>query len=298
MLATKGERVPRGEAWSHEVKWDGIRALVDVGERVRVWTRTERDVSVAFPELQALSHAGCDLLLDGEIVRLGDGVPSLAGLADRIHLTNAGKARRLADTAPITLLAFDVLRAEGRDLSREPWAVRRERLEALGLDDVSWQVPPTYGDGEALLAGVREQGLEGVVSKKVTSRYEWGARSRSWLKFPLRTTGSYVVGGYRFETDSASRLGAVLLGERTGSGLVFRGRVGSGLAGRSGRAVARLLEPLRRADSPFVEVPRVDALGTVWVEPQVVVDVDYLRITADGRLRQPSFRGVREDVDG
>jgi bifunctional non-homologous end joining protein LigD len=297
MLATKGDHVPTGSDWKHEIKWDGIRSLVDVRDgAVSVWTRSERDVSVAFPELAELARVSGDLLLDGEIVGLGDGVPTLHAIADRIHLTSASRARTLARANPVTLLTFDVLRHDGRDLTREPWSERRAVLEQIGLDDVSWQVPQTYDDGPGLLAAAEAQGLEGIVSKKVTARYEWGARSRSWLKFPIRPTGSYVVGGYRHETGSDHRIGAVLVGEPSPEGLVYRGRVGSGIAGKAGRLLTDLLVPLVREDSPFVDVPRLDAAGTVWVEPVLVVDVEYLRITPDGRLRQPSYRGVRTDL--
>ncbi len=301
MLATRGDHVPTGAEWVHEVKWDGIRALVEVADGVvRVWSRSGRDLSVAFPELAELAEltevAG-DLLLDGEIVALGDGdVPSLGGLAERIHVTDARKAQRLADLRPVTLLAFDVLRHDGRDLDRLPWAERRAVLDGLGLDDVSWQVPATYDDGPSLLSAAEAQGLEGIVSKRVTARYHWGARSRDWLKFPIRPTDSFVVGGYRHETDSDHRLGAVLVGRPTPHGLEYRGRVGSGIAGRAGRGLADLLAPLVRATDPFLDVPRLDAAGTVWVEPVLVVDVQFLRLTTDGRLRQPSFRGVRADL--
>jgi bifunctional non-homologous end joining protein LigD len=297
MLATRGEHVPTGSEWVHEVKWDGIRALVEVSAgAVRVWSRSGRDLSVAFPELLDLGEVLDDAVLDGEIVALGDGgVPTLGGLADRIHITDARKARRLAAVSPVTLLAFDLLRLEGRDLDRAPWRERRDLLEGVGLDDVSWQVPSTYDDGPGLLAAAEQQGLEGIVSKKVTSRYQWGARSRDWLKFPIRPTGSFVVGGYRHETDSDHRLGAVLVGEPTATGLVYRGRVGSGIAGKAGRVLAELLAPLVTDRNPFLDVPRLDALGTVWVEPVLVVDVQYLRVTTDGRLRQPAYRGVRTD---
>lgn len=299
MLATRGDHVPTGPDWVHEVKWDGIRALVDVtsGGAVRVWTRSGREIGVAFPELAELSSVADDLLLDGEIVALGAGVPTLSALADRIHVTDGRRAALLMRANPVTLLAFDVLRYDGRDLAGLPWRERRDVLEGIGLDDVAWQVPATYDDGPALLAAAEQQGLEGIVSKRVSSRYVWGSRSRDWLKFPIRPTGSYVVGGYRHETGSDHRLGAVLVGEPTADGLAYRGRVGSGIAGRAARLLTDLLVPLGGADNPFLDVPRLDAAGTVWVRPVVVVDVQFLRVTADGRLRQPSYRGVRADLD-
>jgi bifunctional non-homologous end joining protein LigD len=117
------------------------------------------------------------------------------------------------------------------------------------------------------------------------------------MKFPIRPTGSFVVGGFRYETDSTHRLGAVLVGQPTATGLQFRGRVGSGIAGKAGRLLADLLTPLVLDESPFTEVlPRLDRQGTVWVRPEVIVDVQYLRLTNDGRLRQPAYRGVRTDL--
>ena len=147
MLATKGDHVP-GAGWTHEVKWDGMRVLVDRTARgLRIWSRNENDVTVSFPELHALAALGEDFLLDGEVVALGEGVPSFGALADRMHVRDATRARRLSEKNPVTLIAFDLLRLDGEDLCALPLTERRERLLALGLDDVAWQVPPTYDDG-------------------------------------------------------------------------------------------------------------------------------------------------------
>ena len=296
MLATRGTRIPEGAQWSHEVKWDGMRVLADLDAgRVRLTSRTENDVTVSFPELRHLP--GDDVLLDGEVVALVDGVPSFAGLADRMHVRKADRAARLAEIRPVTFLVFDVLRLDGRDLTREPLAGRREILDGLGLAGLHWQVPAAYDDGEMLFEATRQQGLEGIVSKRLASRYEFGVRSPHWLKFPHRRRESYVVGGWRHETDSASRLGALLVGEPTADGLIYRGRVGSGIAGKVGPMLKEALVPLARATSPFAdEVPRLDAIGTNWVEPVLVVDVEALGLSSQQRLRQPSYRGVRADL--
>jgi bifunctional non-homologous end joining protein LigD len=141
-----------------------------------------------------------------------------------------------------------------------------------------------------------EQGLEGIVSKRLSSRYRPGLRSKDWLKFAHRRRESYVVGGWRRETDSQDRLGAVLVGEPTSSGLLYRGRVGSGLAGKKALMLREVLSGLTRTTSPFADdVPRPDSLGTTWVEPVLVVDVESLGPSAQGRLRQPSYVGVRTD---
>jgi bifunctional non-homologous end joining protein LigD len=298
MLATKGALVPSGADWTHEVKWDGMRVLVDrTPDRLRIFSRNENDVTVSFPELHSLANVGDDFLLDGEVVALGEGIPTFGALQDRMHVRDAARALRLAERNPVTLIAFDLLRLDGVDLCERPLSERRELLLGLGLDDVAWQVPPTYDDGEMLLSAAEQQGLEGIVSKRLSSRYRPGLRSKDWLKFPIRPTGSFVVGGFRHEVGTTNRLGAVLVGQPTASGLSFRGRVGSGIAGKAGRMLADLLEPQVVDASPFdAELPRLDRLGTVWVEPFLVVDVQYLRLTNDGRLRQPAYRGVRTDL--
>ncbi len=298
MLASRGTSVPSGPDWVHEVKWDGMRVLAEVRNgAVRLFSRNENDVTVSFPELAGLAGVDSDLLLDGEVVALADGTPAFSALADRMHVRSARKAQVLVQSNPVTLVVFDVLRLEGRDLTVEPLSVRRAMLESLGLSDVHWQVPATYDDGQMLLDATAQQGLEGVVSKKLGSRYHFGRRTKDWLKFPNRPAASYVVGGWRYETDSDTRLGALLVGAPTDAGLRYRGRVGSGIAGRVGPRLRELLDPLAADSSPFCdEVPRVDALGTMWVRPEVVVDLRALGVTGAGRLRQPSYQGVRTDL--
>lgn len=298
MLATRGDRVPTGSEWCHEVKWDGMRAIVEVeGDRVRATSRNGNDVTRSFPELEHLAGLGLGrVVLDGELVAFKDGRPDFGTLAQRIH-RGRGRSRSLGEAVtPVTLLVFDLLVLGERDLRREPLSVRREVLESLLLGDAQVQVPPTYDDGEMLLEATRQQGLEGVVSKRWTSVYEDGARSRAWLKFPHRARTSWVVGGWRPETGSTDRIGAVLVGEPTADGLVFRGRVGSGIVGAAGRALAELLAGTDVPGSPFLEVPKVDAAGARWVRPELVVDVESLGFSSHGRLRQPSYQGVRHDL--
>ena len=302
MFATRTTRVPTGPEWLHEVKWDGMRVLVEVkAGRLRITSRNENDVTVSFPELAVLtsrdSLGAHEILVDGEIVAFLDGVPVFGALADRMHVTNRKKAEAAAARNPVTLIVFDLLSIDGLDLTSLPLSERRAALESLALDGPHLQVPATYDDGVALLEATRQQGLEGIVSKRRSSRYSFGRRSEDWVKLPHRPTLSYVVGGWRWETGSRARLGAVLVGEPTAEGLRYRGRVGSGVSGRAALQLRDLLDPLTRADPPFTtEVPREDATGTTWVDPSVVVEVASLGFTPQGRLRQPSFLGVRADL--
>lgn len=300
MLATPADRVPSGSHWQHEVKWDGMRVLADVrAGTVRLTSRTERDVSVAFPELLTAA-AGLrgydDLLLDGEVVSLRDGTPSFAALAQRFNVGDARTAATLALQAPVTLMVFDVLRMAGTVTLTRPLSQRRELLEGIGLATSRVQVPPAFPDGEDLLAATVAQCLEGVVCKRTDSAYLPGARSPHWRKIVHRTTGSYVIGGWRPETGS-KRLGALLIGTPTPAGLAFRGRIGSGLAGSAGARLLDLLHARDRAQPPFLDaVPAADATGCSWVQPDLVVDLEYHGVSEGGRLRQPTWRGLRPDL--
>ena len=300
MLASSGTAIPRGRQWVHEIKWDGMRVLADVADgRLKLLSRNGNDVTTNFPELSTLAGPGVpdDMLLDGEVVALDGGLPSFSALAERLHVSDAGRARSLAVAQPVTFMVFDLLRLDGVDLTSRPLAERRATLDRIGLGGPHCQVPPTCDDGDALQAATLEQGLEGIVSKRLSSRYSPGRRSPDWLKFPHRASMSVVIGGWRLESDSAHRLGAVLVGRPGPSGLVYLGRVGSGLAGQAQVAVLDALRPLRIDASPFAdEIPRVDAKGTVWVRPEVVVDLQALGLTAQGRLRQPAYRGLRPDL--
>jgi bifunctional non-homologous end joining protein LigD len=303
MLATRGTTVPTGPEWLHEVKWDGMRVLASVTDgRLRLLSRNENDVTVSFPELAALADPDVlgrhDIVLDGEIVAFTDGVPVFGALADRMHVRNARRAEAAAARNPVTLVLFDLLSLDGLDATSLPLQDRRALLESLQLGGPRWQVPPAYDDGTVLLEATRAQGLEGIVSKRRSSCYVPGQRSEDWRKFPHRPSGSYVVGGWRFEVGSANRLGALLVGEVTQEGLAYRGRVGSGVTGKAATRLRALLEPLTTAEPPFVEAPpREDSVGTVWVEPSVVVEVVSLGLTPQRRLRQPAYVGVRTDLE-
>lgn len=301
MLATKTDHVPVGAEWSHEVKWDGVRVLAEVRDgRTRLWSRNGNDVTTAWPDVADDRARPRDLLVDGEVIALNDrGLPDFRVLQERMHVRSARTAARLAETLPATYMVFDLLRLDGEDLAGLPLVERRERLAGLaeggGLG--GWQVPAAYDDGAMLLEATRALGLEGVVSKRLDSRYVPDSRSPHWRKLAHRHRRSYVVGGWRPQEGTSDRLASLLVGEPTPEGLLYRGRVGSGIGGKVSRQLAEAVASLTRSSSPFAdEVPRVDATGTTWVEPVLVVDVDTHGV-GYARLRQPSYQGLRPDLD-
>jgi bifunctional non-homologous end joining protein LigD len=294
MLATPGA-LPDGPEWLFEVKWDGLRLLADVADgQVRLTSRSERDLTAGFPELADLPKIAPDVLLDGEVVMLENGVPSFTALADRMH---GPVPTRVAQLRPITFMVFDVLRLYGVPLLDRPLDERRGTLERLDLSAVpALSLSPTYTDGQALLEATRQRGMAGVVAKRRDGVYRPGGRDAGWTQVAHRLTRTCVVGGWR-ERAGAGRIGALLLGVPDGNGLRYVGRVATGLVGDAVQRV--LLERLVPAErSPFaVPVPRADTVGVRWCEPLAVVEVGHAGQDAAGRLRQAVFRGVRDDLD-
>ncbi|WP_051581618.1 non-homologous end-joining DNA ligase [Pseudonocardia acaciae] len=298
MLATPGP-LPIGPEWCYEVKWDGMRLLADVtADRLRLTSRTGRDMTAHFPELAELATVAPDALLDGEVVLLTGGAPSFTALADRFHRvpTAAEVAAR-----PAVYMAFDLLRLYGVSLLDRPLEERRATLERLELAELARvRLSPVYDDGAALLTATVEQGLEGVVAKRRDSVYRDGQRSRSWIKVAHRRTQDCLVGGWRPERTHPSRIGGLLLGVPDADGsLLFAGRVGSGVGGdATQRALREQLEGLALEQPPFAEeLPRLDAAGARWCEPRLVVEVSHTGWTEGHRLRHPVLRGLRPDVD-
>jgi bifunctional non-homologous end joining protein LigD len=298
MLATPGS-LPTGPEWVYEVKWDGMRLLAEVTDgELRLATRNGRDVTADFPELAGLTGIAPDLVLDGEVVLLEDGVPSFAALTDRMHGPVAA-ARALA--RPVTFMVFDVLRLYGVPLLERPLHERRATLDRLDTASVpTLALSPLYTDGRALFEATARRGMEGIVAKERESPYREGRRSPSWVKVTHRHTQTCLVGGWRPERGTAAgRIGALLLGVPDGGDLVFVGTVGSGLAGAAvQRMLSDLLADLEQPGPPFRErVPRAEAAGAQWCEPIVAVEVAHEGWTTAGRLRQPVVRGVRADVE-
>jgi bifunctional non-homologous end joining protein LigD len=303
MLATATDVLPRGDGWAYEFKWDGVRALMDVGERgVRLHSRRGNEVTTAYPELLATAAQAGDALLDGEIVAFVDGRPSFEALQSRMHVRSKAEASRHAAKCPVTFVVFDVLRRFGVDLSQRPYEERRATLERWLGDDPAWTLSPSFDDGAATEQAARLNGLEGVVAKRVTSTYRAGTRSRDWVKLRFVRSGDYAVIGWEAPAESPELLSSLVLARRVDGELVFTGKVGSGLNGRTAAQLHKSLTP--RAKPPVAELPpRSPGRVTRWVEPEIVVEVEYTLMTAEGRLRHPVFRRVRTDktiaeVDG
>ena len=292
MLATEGsvERL-KATQWSFEGKWDGYRVLVDANRgKLNLRSRRGRDVTGEYPQFEALAADLADhhVILDGEAVALdASGVPSFSEMQNRARSTR------------VEYWAFDILHLDGRSLMRAKYSDRRRLLEALA-EGGGLIVPDRLpGDGPEAMEHARKQGWEGVVAKKRDSTYQPGRRSSSWIKDKIWCTQEVVIGGWRQgEGGRSSGIGALMLGIPQDGGLHFAGRVGTGFTEKELAKLKDMLKPLETDESPFnTRLPTQDAKGVTFVRPELVGEVRYSERTSDGRLRQPSWRGLRPDKE-
>ncbi len=304
MKATSGD-LPVGAGWTYEIKWDGMRALCFVdGDRLRVQSYNERDVTASWPELAGLPDAlpATTALLDGELVATDDaGRPSFGLLQQRMHVTDPAEAARRAADVPVVYMAFDLLHLDGHDLTDLPLSDRRRLLDQVLEPGPRWCCSPMHDDGPALLAAATDHDLEGVVAKRLDSRYEPGKRTRTWLKVKVRQRQEMVVGGWLpGEGNRSGRIGALLVGyhDTPGDGaLTFAGRVGTGFKDAELERLGRMFEELTADECPFdPPPPRAEMRRRPrWLRPELVAELEFGEWTGDGRLRHPSYLGLRDD---
>jgi bifunctional non-homologous end joining protein LigD len=302
MMAQPASTLPRDpKNWSFEVKWDGVRAIAYVKPgRLRLESRNLNDITDAYPEVRGVVGAlGMhEVVLDGEIVAFDDtGRPSFERLQRRMHVTSSAAIRRYQSSMPVVYAIFDLLYLDGHSLMELPYRERRARLESLELKGPAWRVPANHpGEGKLLLEATAKQGLEGIVAKRLDSRYEPGRRGGNWLKIKHTMRQELVIGGWMpGEGRRAKRIGALLMGYYEFNGkLRYAGRVGTGFTEKTLTELQNRLDPLRRDTSPFDVAPKLPR-ETVFVEPELVAEIELREWTAERIMRAPSFKGLRED---
>lgn len=302
MLATAGALPEDDDRWGYEFKWDGVRAVASVhGGVLTLTSRKGTEITVRYPEVARLpaALAGHDAVVDGEIVAMDDqGRPDFGALQNRMHRTGP-EVPRMAAAKPVTYLVFDLLAWDGEDLIGMPYAGRRERLDALGIAGHRWVATPWFsGGGAGVLAASEENGLEGVVAKRLDSVYRPGLRSPDWRKIKNFRTQAVVVGGWRpGQGRRAGTIGSLLVGVPDDEGrLVYVGHVGTGFSDKDLRDLQQTLTA--RKTQPFHgTLPREVTRDAHWVEPDLVGEVAYAVWTTDNRLRHPAWRGVRDDLE-
>jgi bifunctional non-homologous end joining protein LigD len=241
-------------------------------------------------------------MLDGEIVAFEDGVPSFQRLQQRMHLRDQDQIEQMARRIPVAYMVFDLLYLDGEDLTGRPLSERRRFLEDAVVPNEQIQISPIIeGDGTALFSAAAEQGLEGIMAKRLSSSYQPGARSRDWLKVKVTFDADVVIVGW---TDGEGRrkgtLGSLVMAVYDDDTLRYVGNVGTGFGKRSLAEAMDRLNALDETKSPFlpdVLRSRPELRRVHWVAPSLVAKVEHRQLTTAGRLRAPSFQGFREDKD-
>jgi bifunctional non-homologous end joining protein LigD len=291
MLATLASDVPSNRGWLFEVKWDGYRAIATLkGGDATLASRKGNDLTGRFPSVAKALAAAVrtpDCVLDGEICALDEQGRSSFSVMQQ-------------GSGPLVFYAFDVLEVDGEPLLDLPLERRRERLEGL-LDrrDKTVRLSELFEDGEALYAAAKEQKLEGIIAKKAGSRYQPGKRTREWLKVKTHGRQEFLIAGYtKGQGRRAGRLGSLVLAVNRGGELAYAGNCGTGFTDEEIGRLMRKLRPLERKSPPFAVVPKMPKVrkgDVVWVMPKLVCEVEFVEWTHDGRLRAPSYKGLRED---
>ncbi|HWD00466.1 MAG TPA: DNA ligase D [Candidatus Sulfopaludibacter sp.] len=298
MSATLSDRVPRGDEWLFEVKWDGVRAIAFVeAEEVRLQSRSGLRCERQYPELAVIHHniAADSAILDGEIAVLDPkGVSQFHLIQPRIANTDPNSVAHLVRSTPVVYFVFDILYLDGWDLRGVDLAQRRELLDAVVAPGGPLRISEAFpGAGDAMLDAAREAGLEGLLAKLATSKYE-SRRSRDWVKIKISTEQEFVIGGFTEPQGSRSHFGALVLGVWEDGKLRWVGNVGTGFDERMLKALFARLQPLITSQCPFNDRPKPDR-GMTWVKPELVCQVKFGNWTQDSHLRAPVYLGLRED---
>jgi bifunctional non-homologous end joining protein LigD len=291
-LAQLVDEAPDGDEWLHEQKFDGYRILAEMdGRKLRLLSRRFNDWTAQFPTVvDAVAALPVkSVLLDGEVcVVMPDGRTSFQALQNAFGRRDAN----------IVYFVFDVLAIDGEDLTKLSLEARKQRLAKLvgkkqGVIRYSDHV---IGNGAAFFELACKKGLEGIVSKKRDAPYAPG-RGKSWLKTKCTLRQEFVIGGYTDPEGARTHIGALLVGYHEGGKLVYGGKVGTGFGMKDLVEIKRALSPLETTKSPFTPEPSRAWTGPNrhWVSPVLVAEVVFSEWTNDGRLRHPSFQGLRAD---
>jgi bifunctional non-homologous end joining protein LigD len=301
MLATPGYEPFDRAGWWFEPKFDGVRTLLYLeGEDVRLISRTGRDQTATYPELARVYRriSAVNAVLDGEIVATDDsGRTSFELLQQRMNLVGRSEIERIRKKIPVELVAFDLLWLDGEDLTKLPLSERRERLQSVVLEDKGIRLVYWAPDeGKSFYRAAKELGLEGVIAKRAASRYQPGRRSEDWRKIKILKIQDCVVLGWTPGQRGRSEVfGALLVGAYDEGELRWIGQVGTGFTDRLLHDLMIRLKEIE-TDRPTIDDPELRKVkGARWVRPELVCSVEYLQMTAFGKLRAPSFKGIRID---
>jgi DNA ligase D-like protein (predicted ligase)/DNA ligase D-like protein (predicted polymerase)/DNA ligase D-like protein (predicted 3'-phosphoesterase) len=300
MLSESVDAPPKGSEYIYELKWDGIRAMIYLQDgQIRIMTRNQNDVTKQFPELHVAEkafRATCGVF-DAEIVSLDNvGKPIFKKVINRMMTNGESNILKQSKTNPVYCYIFDCLYLDGRPLINEPLLKRREWLNDAVRHDTPYRISEVVEDGEGLFDAARQHGLEGIMAKVRDSKYLPGKRTGHWLKVKVRQSCEVVVIGYtKGKGDREKTFGALHIAERKNGDIIYRGKVGTGFDDGMMKDIAKEIRKLKETKKP-VKDKVLDEKVSIWVEPELCVEVSYSKLTPDNMFREPVFIRLRPDL--
>jgi bifunctional non-homologous end joining protein LigD len=299
MLSGSTDKPPVDDEYIHEMKWDGIRALISLEDgQVRIRSRNQNDITEKFPELlqpDKSFRATCGLF-DAEIVCLDKtGKPDFKKVIHRLMSSGETTIQKLSKSSPVYCYIFDCLYLDGRSLINETLIKRKEWLKDAIKSDTPYRISEIVEDGVGLFEAAKIHGVEGIISKLREGKYLPGKRSDQWLKVKVRNSADCVIIGYNEgKGNRKASFGGLHIAERDGDQLLYRGKVGTGFDDATIREIFRQIRNLNETKKP-VSVKVMDEKTSKWVEPKLVAEISYAKITADKMFREPVFVRLRPD---
>jgi len=303
MLADTTDKPPKGDGYVYEVKWDGIRALIALEDgQLKIHTRRQHDVTKQFPELQVADKAfrATNALFDAEIVSLDKtGMPEFKKVITRLMSTGDTTIQKLSKTSPVYCYVFDCLYLDGRSLVNEPLLKRKEWLnDAIRTGETPFRVSEIVEDGASLLEAAREHNLEGIMAKKADSKYLPGKRTDCWYKIKIRQSCEcFIVGFTQGKGNRGQTFGALQIAENVNGELIYRGKVGTGFDDDTIKEIMKTLKAVEETRKPKLGGGKVvDEKITTWLNPEVIAEISYAKMTTDKMFREPVFLRLRPDL--
>jgi bifunctional non-homologous end joining protein LigD len=302
MLSSNDTKPPKGTDYLFEVKWDGIRALITLeDDHVKIKSRNQNDITRQFPELQLSSNKAfraTNGLFDAEIVCLdNDGKPVFKRVINRLMSTGETTIQKLSKTNPVYCYIFDCLYLDGRSLMNEPLLKRKEWLKDAIRTETPYRISEHVEDGESLFQAAKLHVLEGIMAKRKDSKYLPGKRSDLWIKIKVKQTAECFIIGYTDGNGNRGQVfGALHIAEKNGNDLHYRGKVGTGFDDNTIKEIFKALKKTKATKKPVVTGKLLDEKISTWLEPEVIAEISYAKLTPDNMFREPVFVRLRPDL--
>ncbi len=292
MLASMGTTIPKDSSFHFEIKWDGIRAMIYLdGEKITILSRSGRDISNQFPELQDSSIFEVESgIFDAEIVHLDtQGKPQFSNVISRLHLSGESSIKKATTTNPATCYLFDCLYLDGKHITKEPQERRYQYLQTVIKSNTLYRVSEALNDGFGLFEAIKKMGMEGIMVKNKKAPYLPGTRSTHWSKIKVRHRAICFIAGYtRGKGDRSSLFGALHLLSAEDENQPYMGKVGTGFDAIKMKNLIKLFADYLSNNKLFIQ-KTADDHQSIWLRPELKCEIEYASFASTGFYREPVF---------